>query len=168
MIERVPRSSYAGLGELMRNAGVDAVRVEAMVREFLAMQADEQLIRRQGHELRALRETVGDGLDAIRSDQDSALKALGLALSTFRREADVYQRAFAAATGRTCRLAAIVIVLQLVVIGLCTCLLLRQGPPGGRSVPALRDAGTAPPLRAADSLHFAAIAASGRILARSI
>jgi len=130
------RSDYEGLGLLMRRAGVESERVEAMVREFLATRADERIARLQMRELQSLREALGEGLDAMRADQDCALKAMSLALSTFRREANVYQRAFATATRRTCALAAVAILLQLVAIGIGLWLLVSSRPAAREPAPA--------------------------------
>jgi len=149
------RSDYEGLGLLMRRAGVETARVEAMVREFLAMQAEERIAQLHVRELQSLREAVGEGLEAIRADQDAALKGMSLALTTFRREAHVYQSAFAAATRRTCAVAAALILLQLVTTALGAAVLAASRPGAGPVAPAELEAGK--PAARAGSLHFAAL-----------
>ena len=111
-------AEFEALGLLMRKAGVAPERVESMIGKIIADRLGDLCDARCVRERYALNSTLGDGLEALRVDQDSALKALSLKMSIFRNDAAAYRFAFVAAARRTNWLIAAVIFLQIALLAL--------------------------------------------------
>jgi len=100
----------------MLRAGVARSRVDDIFEKLVSSQATAGNCISCERELSALRETVGDGLDALKIDQHTTLKALHLSMLTFRNDAKVYQMAFITAASKMNRLAIVAICLQIVML----------------------------------------------------
>jgi len=115
------------LRQLMLRAGVVPSRVENMVGEIINGRAETANCTCCERELEALRETVGDGLDALKIDQHTTLKALSLSISIFRNDAKVYQFAFISAARRMNGLLIATIFLQIIMLGVVCVSLFTNG-----------------------------------------
>lgn len=119
MGEGATTDDYSGLGLLMRQAGVAPERVEDMVRQFLTEELGGQACRECALEVRALRECVGDGVDAMRVDQNAALTTLGASLVDVSSQIGAMPRASGSRRLWPDLLLVIIIVLQLAVFAAC-------------------------------------------------
>ena len=108
---------YERLAWLIDSLGITPDRLEAAVHEIIRTQDRDGLARLTTVEHRLLYYALGEGLVDLRREQDSALRAVGFAVTTFRNDASAYRRCFVRAGRVTNVLLFVVIVLQLLGLG---------------------------------------------------
>ncbi|WP_231468308.1 hypothetical protein [Novosphingobium sp. CECT 9465] len=107
---------YRRLASLLTNLGISPDRLELAVERAVLEDDAQGLARLSAAEKRLVYYALGEGLASLRHDQDAALRATGLTVSTFRSEARLYQGAFLCASRRTNWLLAALIVLTLAIL----------------------------------------------------
>jgi hypothetical protein len=106
-----------GLGLFLRGAGVAPERAEEIIRDYLDCQPGGERDEWLRGDLRAICDTLDDGLNALRIDQTQSLGSVGVVVGMIRREAGLYQRAFVRSMSRTSLWIAALCVLQVALIG---------------------------------------------------
>jgi hypothetical protein len=108
-----PAIDYRRLAALLTGLGISPERLEEAVERAILEGDAEGLARLSAAEKRLVYFALGEGIASLRRDQDAALRAVGLTMSTFRNEAHLYRHAFLAAYRRTNWLLAAVAILVL-------------------------------------------------------
>ncbi|NMN03869.1 MULTISPECIES: hypothetical protein [unclassified Novosphingobium] len=108
-----PAIDYRRLAALLTGLGISPERLEEAVERALLEGDAQGLARLSAAEKRLVYFALGEGIASLRRDQDAALRAVGLTMSTFRNEAHLYRHAFLAAYRRTSWLLAAVAILAL-------------------------------------------------------
>ncbi|GHC96976.1 hypothetical protein GCM10019060_27350 [Novosphingobium pokkalii] len=108
-----PVIDYRRLAALLTGLGISPERLEEAVERTLFEGDVQGLARLSAAEKRLVYFALGEGIEKLRRDQDSALRAVGLTMSIFRSEAHLFQDAFLAASRRTSWLLATVAILAL-------------------------------------------------------
>ena len=92
---------YHRLATLLTNLGISPERLEKAVEQAILEGDAQGLARLSASEKRLVYYALGEGLASLRRDQDAALRAMGLTMSTFRSEAHLYRDAFLGVSRRT-------------------------------------------------------------------